>query len=207
MIIKRKILGPVATNAYLLIDDKTGEAALIDCPCDTAELDSFIADPAVKKLKYVLLTHGHYDHILGLPLIRRNTEAKIMIHEEDVSCLYNEKRSMAVFAGCKQTYVQTDQAFHDRDVIMLGSLKIKVIHTPGHTMGSCCFLVKNTIFSGDTLFYGTIGATHFPGGDEETLIRSLKKLDALNGDYHVFPGHDQSTMLSEERANNIYFRM
>ncbi len=207
MKIKQLRLGPMETNCYLLIEEKTGEAALIDCPCVSPELDAFVNDPEVKKLKYLLLTHGHYDHILGLPHMKDKTGAAILIHQADAFYLKNPKYSLAVFAGLEQTELEPDRTLTDGDTLPLGTLEIHVIHTPGHTPGGVCYQVEDVMFTGDTLFCGTIGATHFPGGNETAFIQSVQRLAALPGDYNIYPGHDAVTTLARERAANPYCRM
>lgn len=207
MIIKKAVFGPMDTNTYLLIDDVTGEAALIDCPIRCPELGAFLSDPQVKKLKYIILTHGHYDHIMGIAQVKEMTGAKLLVHEADAAMLADGKRSLAVFAGYQVETAEADRQLKDGDAIQLGTLTLHVIHTPGHTPGGCCLLAENVLFTGDTLFQGTMGATGFPGGDEAELLRSLKKIAALPGDYRVLPGHDGETTLETERQANPYFRM
>lgn len=207
MKVKQASVGMMPTNTYLLIDDATGEGALIDCPCEGESMLGFLNDPDLKNLKYILLTHGHYDHVMGVEQVKETTGAKVLIHEADAVCLHDKKHSMAVFAGCEQRPSQADVLLKDGDVIKLGELEIQVIHTPGHTPGGCVFLVNDVLFTGDTLFCGTIGATHFPGGDEPTLIQSVQKLAALPGDYKVYPGHEETTTLNQERSHNPYIGM
>lgn len=206
MIIQKQCCGVMATNAYLLIDEVSGEGALIDCPCKSDVLDEMVQQPALKRLKYIILTHGHYDHIIGVAHMKEKTGASVLIHEADQGCLTSRKQSMAIFANCEQTPMQADAVMQDGDVLYLGDCPIKVLHTPGHTKGGCCFVIDDSIFTGDTLFYGTIGATHFPGGNESVLLNSLEKLDALEGDYQLYPGHEQNSTLNFERKNNPYFQ-
>lgn len=207
MIIKQQTLGLMSTNAYLLIDEITGIGALIDCPDNIAPMLSLIeSTEELKELKYLILTHGHYDHILGIPEFRKKFNVPVLVCTEDEACLKSGKLSLAAFAGVEQEPCVADQFLKDGDVIELGSLKIKVLQTPGHTDGSCCLIVEDVIFSGDTVFYGTVGTTALPGGDMTVLLQSIKKISSLVGDYTVYPGHDKKTTLDFERVNNIYFK-
>ncbi len=198
-------------NFYLAVDEQSGEAAVIDaCAYDeNVELDKVIEDLGCK-LKYILLTHGHFDHILGVRGVRDAYGAKVAIHENDAEYLINTALSLAMDNGLDhlQRPVRTDILLKDGDVITLGDTELRVMHTPGHTPGSVCFIEENekVIFSGDTLFCMTVGRTDFPGGSREELAASLKKLIALDGDYRVLPGHNRETTLERERVRNYFIR-
>lgn len=207
MTVLKQCAGVVRTNAYFLIDDLTGEAAMIDCPCKSDVLDELAKDERIKKLKYIILTHGHYDHILGVKYMVELTGAQVIIHSADAECLVNPRASLAAYRMEGQEPFENYKTVNDGDVIELGSLKIKVMHTPGHTKGCMCLIVNDVIFSGDTLFYNDIGRTDLPGGSYEEILSSLKKLDALDGDFKVNPGHGPSTTLDFERENNRYFSL
>lgn len=202
-------LGPVQANCYVVVDEQSGEGAVIDPGEYTEELKLLIKNE-VKTLKYILLTHGHYDHILGVaPLKSDFPEAKIAIHPYDSSCLKNEQISLAthVEKGLQQ-YVDYDLLSQEGFEARLGETVLRAIHTPGHTLGGVCYIEERerVIFSGDTLFCRTVGRTDLPGGDWDTMVESLKRLAALEGDYTVYTGHNRSTKLSDERVRNRYLR-
>lgn len=206
MIIKQCALGVRETNTYLLVDEETGEGAVIDCPNDMEEMFNLIENTKeLKHLKYLILTHGHFDHILGIPEFKEKYDIPVLICGEDKPCLGDGKVSLASYLGHKQTPVDADGTFADGDVLELGNLKIQVMHTPGHTVGSCCLIVDDVIFSGDTVFYDTVGTTTLPGGSMPVLLNSIERIKTLQGDYTILPGHDRKTSLNYERANNQYF--
>ncbi len=196
----------IFSNCYLLVDEKTGEGAVIDPAWYGDALKKALGDI---KIKYILLTHGHFDHIFGASGLRDATGAKIIIHKNDAEHLYNPQKSLAENNFPEiQIPVSADITVKNGDVLTLGDEKIKVMHTPGHTMGSVCYILENdrVIFSGDTLFCMTAGRTDFFDGSDELMIQSLKKLIALDGDYSVLPGHNRSTTLESERKRNWYIR-
>lgn len=198
--------GLVSTNCYLLIDEKTKLGALIDCPCDSQVIDDMVENAGLERLQYILLTHGHYDHIMGLEKMKERTGAEILIHEQDAPCLLDAMKSLAVFRGCSHPACPADRLLRDGDTVTLGTLDIQVVHTPGHTLGGVCFVVEDAIFSGDTLFFETVGRTDLPGGSYAVTLESLRKLDALPGDYKIYPGHGRTSTLDYEREANMYFK-
>lgn len=196
----------IFSNCYLLVDEKTGEGAVVDPAWYGDALKKAIGDT---KIKYILLTHGHFDHIFGVHGLREASGAKVVIHEKDAGHLLDPKKSLAEGNFPEtQIPVEADMFVKDGDILTLGDEEIKVMHTPGHTMGSVCYICENdrVILSGDTLFCMTAGRTDFPDGSDEMMIASLKRLIALEGDYVVYPGHNRITTLESERKRNWYIR-
>lgn len=195
-------------NCYLLVDEKTGEAAIVDPAWYVDEFND-ILEKNNAKLKYIMLTHGHFDHIFGVHGLKEATGAKVVIHFKDAEHLTDPGKSLAEGNMPEpQIPVSADVLLKEGDVITLGDEEIKVMSTPGHTMGSVCYIIESekTIISGDTLFCMTAGRTDFPDGSDELMIKSLKRLIVLEGDYRVLPGHNRETTLESERKRNWYIR-
>lgn len=205
MKISRFIVGSLGTNCYLVSGDDGGDAVLID---PGAEAGRILASAASKHLniRAVALTHGHFDHIMAVNEIIAATGADLSVHRDDSGMIRDPELNVsarfrepyAVEAGIKKELC-------DGDVISAGTLKLNVMHTPGHTPGSVCFVCGDTIFTGDTVFRGGIGRYDLPGGDYGLLMRSVERLNRLEGDYRLLPGHDSPSTLSYERETSIYF--
>ncbi len=192
--------GPLPTNCYMLTDESTGASAVIDPGFVNASLLKAVEEADVQA---ILLTHGHWDHIAGVAEIQKKTGAKLYIDAEDELFLTDSALNLSVeLTGRPLPPLKADVTVSDGDVIPLGSLRIHVLHTPGHTIGSCCYVVEGAIFSGDTLFKMSAGRTDFPTGSYPQLLASLKRLCALAGDYHGYPGHEWETTLGFERKHN-----
>ena len=197
--------GYSSANSYLLIDEETNQAALVDPGGEANELIFAIQANAVKVCA-ILLTHGHFDHILALDEIKKYTGAPVYIHRLDNACLTNPEFSLMTLVGRSDTFDPADVLLEDGDTISVGASTVKVIYTPGHTVGSVCFKTDAGIISGDTLFYESIGRTDFPGGDFATIDASIQRLYAIEGDENVYPGHGEKTSLSHERKYNPFVR-
>ena len=195
--------GSMDNNCSLIIDEKTNQSALVDCNEFSQKMIDMIGDT---DLKYILLTHGHFDHIIGARDTKAKYGAKVVISSEDEPMLSSSKLSLAAFCNAPQNDVEADIIVSDGDEITLGDTVIKVMSTPGHTLGSVCYIAENCIFSGDTLFYCSCGRTDFPSGSPEQMMSSLQKLKAFDGDYKVYTGHNNLTTLDFERKNNPYMK-
>ncbi|MBE6741909.1 MAG: MBL fold metallo-hydrolase [Ruminococcaceae bacterium] len=203
MKVKSASFGNMGNNCYLIVDEKTNKSALVDCTEFNQKMIDFIGDT---DLQYVLLTHGHFDHIIGTKEVKERYACQVAISAEDEKMLSSARHSLAIFCNSAQNNVNADIILKDGDIINLGETKIKVISTPGHTKGSVCFIAGDYLFSGDTLFCMSCGRTDFPGGSVPEMLNSLKKLSQLDGDYKVMPGHEEQTTLSFERINNPYMK-
>ena len=202
MSIKRFEIGPLSTNCYIYTDDKTGESVIVD-PAFCSE--KLLYEIEKTNIKYILLTHAHADHIMAVHAVKEKTNAKIVAHINEAERLLSATANLHSAIGCYlEDYVpeSIDIAANDGDVLEFGEKTITIIHTPGHTDGSLCFIIGDVIFCGDTVFQGSYGRTDLPTGNFSELIDSFYKLTQLTGDYIMLPGHQESTTLKDERNFN-----
>ncbi len=195
-------LGSLLTNAYLLIHPETKNCVLIDAPEGLSPVTDFVKKNGYT-LKFVLLTHGHIDHIAGLGEV----DVPVMIHRDDVPLLKDPALNMSsLFAPF--TYEPQPSLLADDFIVAFDASSLRIIHTPGHTAGSVCVVCEDMLFSGDTLFYDSVGRTDLPCScGPSRLVEAVKsKLFSLEGDFKVFPGHGQTTTLRREIAHNPYLQ-
>lgn len=208
MILTKKIvLKPLDTNCYFLTDEKTGDMAVVDIGVPAGEVIKKVEENK-DKIKYLIFTHRHCDHLLGAKKAKEITGADILIHTLDKGGLTSSKdslfSSMSYLYGFEQQFVSPDRLLEDGDEIMLGESVIKVILTPGHTEGSICLMYDDSMITGDLLFENSIGRTDFPTGSFTELVQSIRKLQALGKDFTLYPGHYGKTTLSRELSFNPY---
>lgn len=197
MKVKLLRVGPIGTNCYILEDDQTNLAAVID-PGDEPELIQEALEKEGVEVRYLLLTHGHYDHTTAVPALHRvYPQADIYIHQADAN---GAGSTLFPLAG----EVDDLKLYDEGDVIRLGDHEIQVLHTPGHSPGSVTLKVEDVLFTGDTLFAGSCGRTDLRGGSYEQIMASLKRLGELEGNFHVCPGHDRTSTLDQERKYNPF---
>ena len=211
MQIKQFVVGDVATNCYLVYDEKTLEGAIVD-PGDNADRLIREIESARIKLKYILLTHAHFDHILAVGAIKRATGAQVVVSRKD-EYLFDASASLSPFGAYGRDLMNRFD-FPGADIWMteelaleFGGMKLKFHSTPGHTPGSHVIQLDDSIlFTGDTLFCQSCGRTDLPGGSWPVMLQSLKKLYNLPGDYQVLPGQEGLSTLERERKTNPYMR-
>ncbi len=200
--------GMVDTNCYLLACPETREAMIIDPgafrPGEVKTILWLISQHDLKP-RYILNTHGHIDHIAGNGQIKKATGAELLIHSSDADMIGSGTLNGSFMFGPEMVSPPADRQLKDGEQIELGKMTIKVLHTPGHTPGGICLYVDGTLFSGDTLFAGSVGRTDLPGGDEKAIIKSIQeKLMILPDETIVRPGHGPRTTIGREREENPF---
>ncbi|MBO4446119.1 MAG: MBL fold metallo-hydrolase [Clostridia bacterium] len=207
MKVSKVVLGPVDTNCYIVLEEQSGLGAVIDPSVYTTELLDAIEASGMTKLQYIILTHGHSDHILGVyDLKKKYPDATVVIGDDDEICLMSAACSLAADLGLEQQPMHADKVVKDGDTFFFGPIEVKAVSTPGHTPGSICYLFDNIMFSGDTLFCRTCGRTDLFRGNLADMHESIQKLGKLAGDFIVYPGHGPSTTLDSERKTNRFMR-
>lgn len=204
IIIKQFVLGAIENNNFLLIDEDSKEAVLIDCTQQDGDIEKVLAENNAK-LKFILLTHGHFDHVLGVNYFRNKYNCQVLLHEADKELVERMPEYAQMFGLPPAEPQKIDEFVKDGDAIKLGQNEIKVIHTPGHTQGCVCYLINEDLFSGDTLFYECVGRTDLPGGNFKQIVSSIKeKLFVLNDNIKVYPGHGPLSTIGHEKVNNQF---
>lgn len=202
-----RVLGQVGTNCYLVVNHTAEECVLID-PADSPDVIDEMIKAGGCRLAAVLLTHGHYDHILAAEEIRKRYNAPVYASCDEKELLSDTQMNLSAMYGIN-TALSADVWHKDREVLKLAGMDIEVFHTPGHTKGGSCYYFSciDTLFSGDTLFAESVGRTDFPTGSMSELVRSIKeKIMILPDTTKVFPGHGESTSVRYEKKYNPYLQ-
>jgi len=207
VILKGLEISAMAVNCYIVGCEETREVAVIDPGGNPRAILKSLEDDELKAV-YIINTHGHIDHIGANRAIKDATGAKILIHEADSKMLVNSVSNFSFLMGSKVTSPPADQFLKDGDIIKIGNtVELEVIHTPGHSPGGICLKTGDIMFVGDTLFYGSIGRTDFPGGSYKQLIENIRDRILCYDDKVVcYPGHGPETTVGFERKNNPFLR-
>ena len=205
MSIQQYVVSVCATNCYFAINDDTKEVLIIDPGASAKQLAEKVKEHGLKPAG-ILLTHGHFDHAAAAEELAQLLDVKIYAHEAEKETLETPGLNLSGWEGVTETY-HADVYVKDEQELDLAGFKVRVLFTPGHTVGGCCyyFTEQGALFSGDTLFEGSIGRTDFPKGSASQLIRAIKdKLMILPEETAVYPGHGDMTGIGMERVNNPF---
>lgn len=201
MIIKTVPAGPLEANCYIVIDEASKKALVVD-PAD--EPDRIEELTKGLEVLYIVLSHAHFDHVGAVAELRNATGAKVALHEGDLE-VYGAVKDQALFWGYDMDPLpDPDLTLKEGDELRVGALSFRVMHTPGHSPGGICLYGEGVVFTGDTLFAGSVGRTDFPGGDMGLLKASYRRLMALPEDTRVLPGHGPASTIGRERSENPF---
>ncbi|MGL5315772.1 MAG: MBL fold metallo-hydrolase [Peptostreptococcaceae bacterium] len=203
MIIEKLVEPNFGENVYILVDEKTKKCAVVDPGGIESKILNYIKANNLE-LEYIVLTHGHGDHIGAVKGIKEKTNAKVVAHNDEKELLLDKKKNLSYMMHCGAQEFDADIYVKDKDKLSLGELKLTFLHTPGHTKGCMCIRVNDDMFTGDTLFAGSIGRTDLFSGDYKQIEKSLNKLSRYENNVKIHPGHGPSSTLGVEKTTNPY---
>lgn len=199
-------VGPLGVNCYIVGDDKTREAIVVDPGGNARDILDTLRREQLQCVA-IVNTHAHFDHIIALTEVRERTGAPFMLHVDEAKVLASASLGAKMFGFAMAQLKPAERLLRDGDAVRFGDVSLKILHTPGHTPGGICLLGDGWVISGDTLFQAGIGRTDLPGGDYATLMASIRdKLLTLPDAMVVYPGHGDSTTIGEERQLNPFLR-
>ncbi len=205
MLLEKLIVGPIETNCYVIGCKKTLEGIVIDPGADGEKILRVIKRNKLK-IKYIVNTHAHIDHIGANKYLKDALGSEICMHEKDIKFLENPSLNLSVLIEREISFPYPDIILTASSQINIGDLQISVLHTPGHTPGSISLVMNECVFTGDTLFSGSIGRTDFPLANYSQLMRSINKILALPENSHIYPGHGPSSQVGIEKRENPYLK-
>lgn len=196
-------VGPMEANCYILYNPDKRAGLIIDPGAEGSHLIKFIKQEKIS-INYIVNTHGHPDHIGANRKIKEHTNAPILIHQYDAPMLAKSGSVLSLIFPLESSSPLADTFIKDGDLIECAGMKLKVLHTPGHTPGGISLLIDDSIFTGDTLFSGSIGRSDLPGGSPQVLLNSIKKILSLDENLIIYPGHGPSTTVRQELHSNPF---
>ncbi|NLB41650.1 MAG: MBL fold metallo-hydrolase [Clostridiales bacterium] len=200
------MVGEMGVNCYIPYCEETMKAVVID-PGDNGDKILRLTEKNNVQITMILLTHGHFDHIGSVKEIKERTGALVAIHSEDADMLTNPSKNLSSFVGHESIQSPADILIEDGRELQIGTMKLTAIHTPGHTPGGICYLSDEILFTGDTLFEGSVGRTDLPGGSQHVLMQSInEKLMVLADELKIYPGHGRVSTLGKERETNPFLQ-
>ena len=205
MILKMLVVGPIQSNCYIIGCERTKQASVIDPGGDADKILTALAKDHLSCV-YIINTHGHFDHSAENKRLKEATGAQLIIHRADAPMIIHQSASGKMWGMKVEDSPPPDRYVEEGDFITFGDISLRVLHTPGHSMGGISLVTDKMVFVGDTLFAGSIGRSDFPGGDHDGLIRNVReKIFPLGDDVAVYPGHGPKTTVGRERRTNPFF--
>ena len=206
MKIEKYVVGVIGTNCYLVINEATKETVMVDPGDYPLKMQNAVKEAGLK-IQAVLLTHAHFDHIMGLDDVMKECQVPVYVEEADLDMMTDGRRNLSASYVHGGYQYKNATPVKDGQVLQIAGMQFEVIHTPGHTPGGCCYYMEKegVLFSGDTLFQTSVGRSDFPGGSASELVRSVKeKLLVLPEETHVYPGHMDETTIGYEKHHNPF---
>lgn len=203
MLVKNIVVGPLQVNCFIIADDSSKKAVVID-PGDEPDIILDILKKKGLTAQYIICTHGHFDHVGAVSDIKKETGAKVALHKDELE-IYSVALDMAAFWGYDiERPPEPDILLKDGDAVEFGRVRLDILHTPGHSPGGICLYGEGIVITGDTLFAGSVGRTDFYGGNEKKLKESFKRLMFLPENIRVLPGHGPETSIAREKHENMF---
>jgi len=203
MILKKLVIGPLENNCYIIADEPTRAAFIVDPGDEPDRILDLISENRLIP-RYIICTHGHFDHIAVISDITQKTDIRIVLHKDDLELYRNVKKQAAMWGYDIDSLPDPDLFVKDGDAITIGALEFLVLHTPGHSPGGICVFGQGIVITGDTLFAGSVGRTDLYGGNIEKLKKSFKRLMSLPENTKVLPGHGPETTIRKEKVDNFF---